>query len=77
MFVTATEPGIDFEVLVPCLHICDPVANLLLFGHILSHVLSGLENHIEFGKIHCPFGASLVAQMVKYLPAIRRPGFDP
>ena len=50
MFVTATEPGIDFEVLVPCLHICDPVANLLLFGHILSHVLSGLENHIEFGK---------------------------
>ena len=32
LFGTATEPGVDFEVLVPCLHICDPVANLLLLG---------------------------------------------
>lgn len=48
--MTATEPGIAFEVPVPYLHIHDPVADLLLFGHILSHVLSGLENSTEFGK---------------------------
>lgn len=35
---------------MPYLHIHDPVADLLLFGHILSHVLNGLENSTEFGK---------------------------
>lgn len=39
-----------FEVHVPYLYIHNPRGLFLLFGHILSHMLDGLENSMEFGK---------------------------
>lgn len=47
---TATELGIDFEVPLSPVYIHNLVGYLLLFGRILSHMLNGLENSMEFGK---------------------------
>lgn len=51
LLATATEPGIVLGVHVPYLYIHNPIGDLLFFGHILSHVLSGLEKRMEFGKL--------------------------
>lgn len=45
---------------MPYLYIHNPTGHLLLFGHILNHVLGGLENSMAFGKwISAPLRESM------------------